>query len=900
MDNATYLATLSVDLSMPRTKRITSFLIPTDDEDEDTSSHILYGGLTSFLADDGKELPWKEQPGQEQPGKERHGSETSTTALRSFLLFSPAHSEQASSTCQTQDRSLVTAIANHTVHSQLSTALTSDSPQPDDNKMATSKPKRRIKYTDPSPFADEDEMAPQPEALALQTTAHFFPVANHNNSCLLLMPPTNADHAALGTSNALVTLSHFADSSSAVNLAEDTGDMKVKIHVSRKESGTSQEELIFKGRRSNNASSANSPSPTKAPAGVKSESSRVTRPSSATANLSVPATGPVHGKAKVSWEDHPGANSWDQPNEPATKMCDSWGRPIRSMFATANAAHVSSWNSQPAASSWGQTDFSADQGSGNWDTGHPPYQSANTIFKAEQQSRGSPEKLPATTHERSHAPRQSVWIKSSDIPKGDPRRHQTKWDSASSNASNGESSAGNSGWGTRNQTKLNEEHGGVGLADWSGGIGPAAIDWDNRPKFRATASRMTIEEWLDESFIEGTGGTEVSGNIAAVEGDVAPRDWISATTNGIRPELYWGLYFAEYLMSDNVDPVDVDDLDTAMPWWKTYEDKDSNNLRLLVQPVTSGIDPSETEDERLAREHDFGSNTAAENRKEAEKAKKHAQQARKLAKREKARQGMYAQPDTSTTTNRIKPGVKLLLRSATNEDMIALRDIYNRYVDNAFIVPDITRLTDKDMHKRWRATRDAALPFIVACERGERIKGGRNRRRNRGEDIITPDKVVGFARATLWYGDASHNLYNASGNVSDTIFNSTVRMEVLVHAEHYSKNIGSCLADKMMGLLDQSFSARGGYDIMGDELEGIGRSRVVSNVLVHMPYHPQKVEKLTWVSRWLKKRFDFKEDARMTGVAHKFDEKLDLLILKKSTGVTITLSGGPRGDDVDA
>jgi hypothetical protein len=91
--------------------------------------------------------------------------------------------------------------------------------------------------------------------------------------------------------------------------------------------------------------------------------------------------------------------------------------------------------------------------------------------------------------------------------------------------------------------------------------------------------------------------------------------------------------------------------------------------------------------------------------------------------------------------------------------------------------------------------------------------------------------------------------------------------------EHYVKNIGSCLVDKMMGLLDPSFIERGGYETIGDELDGIGPMKVVSNVMIRYSYEAQSTEKLTWVSEWLNRRFGFEKVADLQGVAQKFEKK---------------------------
>jgi L-amino acid N-acyltransferase YncA len=197
----------------------------------------------------------------------------------------------------------------------------------------------------------------------------------------------------------------------------------------------------------------------------------------------------------------------------------------------------------------------------------------------------------------------------------------------------------------------------------------------------------------------------------------------------------------------------------------------------------------------------------------------------------------------------------MFLRPAAKEDMVQLRDIYNRYIDNAFVVPETDRLTETDMLERWQAIRKANLPFIVACQRGELIKA-RNKRFNGGEDMIMPDKVVGFACAADW-------------SDGTCIYRPTVKLEVFVHMEQYMKHIGSCLADKMMSLLDPQFIERGGY--YAEELER--GDRVVSNVLVRYSYEAKKTDKLKWVSKWLKTRYGFEQVADLQGVAQKFDEQ---------------------------
>ena len=521
----------------------------------------------------------------------------------------------------------------------------------------------------------------------------------------------------------------------------------------------------------------------------------------------------------------------------------------------AETAADNDWNAQPIPS---------------WDTGHPPYPSKARLDAQPQQNNKNQARSPTKPYNhngKGRKPRESPWIKDSLIPKGDPNRHKMRWSSSESSSS--DSNRASSGWGTRKKRDDND----ADLADWGGGLGPASIDWDSRSKFRDHQSAAKIENWLDQNLIAleqvkttkpTTDGSDFpfatmrSGeNQVAIrdQGDIAPRYWFVPHLDGKSAKFFW----VEHLdpQGDEIKPLDKGDLQGAKPWWETYVDDEHSVLMLPKQPEEAGIDPNEeSAEERRAREHDNGAANAGESRKAAELAKREAHRKRTLAKRERAHKisGTHDQ----SSANAIKPGLNMFLRMATSEDMVQLRDIYNRYIDNAFVVPETDRLTETDMLHRWQAIRNAKLPFIVACQRGEVIKA-RNRNINGGENMVTPDKVVGFACAADW-------------SDGTCIFRPTVKLEVFVHMEQYMKHIGSCLTDRIMGLLDPKFGERGGYDT-SEDLKRVEPARVVSNVLVRYSYEAKKTDKLKWVSQWLKTRYGFEQVANLQGVARKFDEQ---------------------------
>ena len=514
---------------------------------------------------------------------------------------------------------------------------------------------------------------------------------------------------------------------------------------------------------------------------------------------------------------------------------------------------------------WSEQNDKTTAATGEWDTGHPPYPSTNRLNAEASNSKDQARTSNKTFHQngRARKPGESPWIKGSLIPKGDPNRHKVKW--SSSESSSFDSDRASSGWGTRRKRDNN----GAELADWAGGIGPASIDWDSRPKFRGNQSVAKIESWLDQNLIsleqvkatnltdDGSvypfATTQSGEHVVALkdQGDIAPRYWLVAHLEGKSAKFFW----LEHIdpQNDDVKPWDEEDLQGAKPWWDNYVDNEHSMLKPIEQPEEVGIDPDEENaEQRRARERDEGAANAGETRKTAERAKREAQRKRTLAKRERAHKVSGTHDPSPSTT--IKPGLNMFVRAAVKEDMVPLRDIYNRYIDNAFVVPETDRLTEEDMLARWQAIKNANLPFIVACQRGEVIKA-RNKKFN-AEDMVMPDKVVGFACAADW-------------SDGTCIYRPTVKLEVFVHMEQYMKNIGSCLADKMMSLLDPQFIERGGYD--AEELEKGGR--VVSNVLVRYSYEAKKTDKLKWVSKWLKTRYGFEQVADLQGVAQKFDEQ---------------------------
>lgn len=162
------------------------------------------------------------------------------------------------------------------------------------------------------------------------------------------------------------------------------------------------------------------------------------------------------------------------------------------------------------------------------------------------------------------------------------------------------------------------------------------------------------------------------------------------------------------------------------------------------------------------------------------------------------------------------------------------------------------------MEQRYNDIIGNQFPFLVACERGAVIKP--RRKKYEGESIILPDTILGFAIA-----DDYNDMLG--------MYRFTAEVELFVHKDYYLKGVAKCLLDKMMAMLDPEYIERGGYDIEGDELEGVGQSRIIQNVIINLPYETEKPMRLEWIGKWLKNWIGFTQVADLPKVGLKDKKK---------------------------
>ena len=201
---------------------------------------------------------------------------------------------------------------------------------------------------------------------------------------------------------------------------------------------------------------------------------------------------------------------------------------------------------------------------------------------------------------------------------------------------------------------------------------------------------------------------------------------------------------------------------------------------------------------------------------------------------------------------KIKPRVDLYIRGANSQDIKRMCDLYNDHITTSISTPECEPLTEHDIALRIKQIRASKLPCLVAYQRGGKVVG--RKERNPDGPIILPDKLVGFAFA---------NDYNDAVGA----YRFTASLEVFVDNHSFMQGVASCLMDKLLGLLDPTFGERGGFDIEGDEAEGIGASRLIKNLVMNVAF--DRLEVLEWKKRWLEHWLGFKQVGMLEGIGDK-------------------------------
>lgn len=404
--------------------------------------------------------------------------------------------------------------------------------------------------------------------------------------------------------------------------------------------------------------------------------------------------------------------------------------------------------------------------------------------------------------------------------------------------------------------------------------------WDDRPIYKNRDLHGTIRQWASKISMEPKpfgvkshikGNTNFSFGVAkshAASGhiyflplkhdetlmaELVPRSWIPQIFEpGQNLQSFW-----QQQISGEPKPQDDSDFDNCKPFWELYLTNISAVQVPPIQPNHKGCDTHEdTPQDTEARKNDRGSQGWANRYLQNPNAFMMAHFGRKAGPRggtqyhdDNPKEPSFVQPEPMID-NAIKPVLNMFLRMATLGDIPQITDIYNYYVQNSVCTPELEPISIVDMKGRWQSARNGHLPFLVACS--PRGYGGRRRQ----PDRPAVDTVLGFAYADEFGG-------------ARTALRFAVEIGVFVSANRKCKRKGvsKCLMDKLLGLLDQYYIERGGYDI--DEQLGVGTQRLVSRIFVNFMNTETETNR-EWVTAYLES-WGFKEQSIAKRVGYKLN-----------------------------
>ncbi|KAI5367520.1 Putative acyl-CoA N-acyltransferase [Septoria linicola] len=515
----------------------------------------------------------------------------------------------------------------------------------------------------------------------------------------------------------------------------------------------------------------------------------------------------------------------------------------------------------------------------------------------------------------------NAFCKSSEIPKGDPKRWETDWTGGNHGQNNGKAQhptkrtksdsttnapRRNNSWNSSDQNKPPSlDSAGWPVQKWDNNLPPAPLEWEFRSQFRPGQNQEQIQAWLDRmegiamdgvdrqpnlddlSVVDGFTYTfaspqdPVAGKEYVAMGEIVPRYWIRDHYYGRVP---LATFFDENLKSIYPRPVDDEDLVGAKPWWETVV-RGGSFLKPCDTHDHRGVDPDEGCNEKLRRQCDFGSQHAADNKKRYELAKRGITEAKQRREAEKeAKRAALKQANGGFTPDNLKPighvPKDLFVRYALSDDMTTIRDMYNYYVDFSTSVSETKRLTVMELREQFDdITQHSKLPYLIAYQKGKLIHSRKKGQRHT-EPIQLADQVVGFVRADEY------------GSGTDA-YRFTATLEVFVHKDHLMNGIAKCLMDKALALLDPDHIEQGGYKTYGDELCAAKPIRNIKNIMVTYLYPADQPHRVDRMSRWLVNDLRFKEVGNLNGIGTKLTKAINKTIFVRETGAVLDHANPP-------
>ena len=351
------------------------------------------------------------------------------------------------------------------------------------------------------------------------------------------------------------------------------------------------------------------------------------------------------------------------------------------------------------------------------------------------------------------------------------------------------------------------------LADWDGKIiqPPVGDEWDRRTPFnpRGHERLSVIEAWREEHAAD-------------------PEEKNRLTINTASPDFQNGEGLAGGYV-DVLSPIDKMHHETHAPNDDFTQARRHQNAAAAIKDYEAKI---ATKPKRISS----GIETMTKEEKRALR--------RALIEEERTR---------VDPPNPHAPDANIFIRPAEFKDMDQVKAIYNHYVREASFVHHLGPVDELYWRSRLQEAQNERNPFVVAIHLGEKFY-------RRQEDIIRKkqENVVGFTVAADYGG-------------KDTLFHSTVELELMVDPKFHRQGIGRTLLDRILGALspDHRVLECAPFLPHNDICYWIGGgNRQAKGIMVNILYSKDNEDSVAWRKQWLAK-YEFQHVGTLPHVGFK-------------------------------
>lgn len=217
------------------------------------------------------------------------------------------------------------------------------------------------------------------------------------------------------------------------------------------------------------------------------------------------------------------------------------------------------------------------------------------------------------------------------------------------------------------------------------------------------------------------------------------------------------------------------------------------------------------------------------------------------------------------------PVANIYLRPAEFKDMGQVMNIYNHNVRETSFVPHLDPVEELYWRGRLQEAENERNPFVVAIHMGEISC-------RHQADIIRKkqENVVGFSVA-------------ADFGTKDTMYHSSVELELMVHADFYRQGIGRTLMDRILAALslDHNLLDCAPFLPRNDISYWMsGGSRQAKAIMVNILYFDGEEDPVTWRKQWLAK-YEFQHVGTSPHIGFKTGKLVNMCQLVLNTSVRL-------------